>query len=244
MIGIDKNKLRRFFITGFVALLPTILTVVVLVWCYRWLHLRFGVAIQNWLHGTDLWQYLLTPALGTEGTPRYGLFQHLLLFVDPILGDILAILLFLVVAMIGGFLVATYLGRRIIAWLDRKLSDIPIVKQIYPFLKGIVEFAMTNPEKELTPRQVVIVEYPRKGIYSMGLITGEEFARPPGISEEFVTVFIPSSPTPVTGYAIQLPRSEVQTVDVSIEDAIRYCVSMGVVTPTRKGSSDKDKDGR
>jgi uncharacterized membrane protein len=113
----------------------------------------------------------------------------------------------------------------------------PVVKQIYPYVKQVTDFLFGD--KRLQFSRVVLVEYPRKGIWSLGLVTGAGM-RTIGraLGEEFLTVFVPSSPTPVTGYVITVRRDEVLDLPISIDDAIRYVVSGGVIMPASQLPSD------
>ena len=105
-------------------------------------------------------------------------------------------------------------------------SKIPSCKQVTDFFFG------DNSKERLQFSRVVAVQYPRKGIWSVGLVTGDTMRR---IEQEAggpcLTVFIPSSPTPFTGYVITVPRTDTMDLPISIEDAIKFAVSGGVVVP-------------
>ena len=148
------------------------------------------------------------------------------------IGLVVAILLFYLAGRVfGGFV-----GRRIAARIERIVAQVPIFKQVYPHVKQLVDFIFG--EKKLEFNRVVLVEYPRKGIWSMGFLTGNsmiDFARVAGLQPaDVVTVFIPSSPTPFTGYTISLPRAEVFEVNITVEEALRFVVSGGVLVPDRQ----------
>ncbi len=148
------------------------------------------------------------------------------------IGLVVAVLLFYLAGRIfGGFL-----GRRIAARIERIVASVPIFKQVYPYVKQLVDFMLG--ETKLDFNRVVLVEYPRKGIWSVGFQTGHsmnDLARVAGYQPvEVVTVFVPSSPTPFTGYTISLPRSEVYELSITVEEALRFTVSGGVLVPDRQ----------
>lgn len=148
------------------------------------------------------------------------------------IGLILAVLLFYLAGRIfGGFV-----GRRIAARLERIVASVPIFKQVYPYVKQLVDFMLG--EKKIEFDRVVLVEYPRKGIWSVGFLTGHsmnDLAAAAGYDAvQMVTVFIPSSPTPFTGYTISLPRSEIRPLSITVEEALRFTVSGGVLVPERQ----------
>jgi len=142
----------------------------------------------------------------------------------------------IVLIYLAGRLLGGYIGRRIYMRLEKFLTRIPVVKQVYPHVKQIVDFVFGDQEK-IKFNRVVLVEYPRKGIWTVGLMTGgsmRDIARHSG--NESVTVFIPSSPTPFTGYTITVPKDEAIDLPISIEEALRFVVSGGVLIPEKQAT--------
>ena len=112
---------------------------------------------------------------------------------------------------------------------------IPMIRSLYPNIKQVTDFLFGDRQIEFGG--VVAVEYPRKGIWSLGLLTGPAMKT---ISEhaaagEYVTVFIPSSPTPITGYTITVSRSSIIELTLSIDEALRFTISGGVIKPPSEG---------
>ena len=130
-----------------------------------------------------------------------------------------------------GRLVGGFLGRRLLAAFESGLVAVPGIRQVYPALKQIVEFLFGGERKQLAFNRVVMIEYPRAGLWSMGLVTGDAAKELAPTVGDCVTVFVPSSPTPFTGWTVSVPRSEVREVPLSIDEALRYLVSAGVVVP-------------
>lgn len=136
----------------------------------------------------------------------------------------------IVAVYLAGRLVGGFMGRRIYQWVERLFAAVPLVRAIYPSVKQVVDFLFSE-EKTLRFSRVVAVEYPRKGVWSIGLVTAERrhLMSPP--SQDTVTVFVPSSPTPFTGYTIMVPRVELLELPITIDQALRYLVSGGVLSP-------------
>lgn len=143
------------------------------------------------------------------------------------IGLVVAILLiYLAGTVAGGFI-----GRRVYSKFENWLTRIPIFKQVYPHVKQVVDFLLGN-SRQLTFNRVVMVEYPRKGIYTVGFQTGATMRAIQDVyGVECCTVFIPSSPTPFTGYTITVPASDVTDLPISVEEALRFVVTGGVLIP-------------
>lgn len=143
------------------------------------------------------------------------------------MGFVIAVLLVYFV----GFFLASFIGRSIWRMLETLLVRVPLVKAVYPAVKQITDFLFREQHfKEYT--LVVAVQYPRKGVWSSGLVTGPPLRSiQSGTPEELVTISVPSSPTPFTGYVISAPRADVVETPLSIEEAFRFVVSGGVVRP-------------
>ncbi len=149
-----------------------------------------------------------------------------------VIGFVLAVVLFYLAGRIFGGLI----GRRIADRIENLIGRIPGFRQIYPHIKQIVDFVFGSRKVEFN--RVALIEYPRSGIWTMGLVTGRppvQWTETAGV--ELVTLFIPSSPTPFTGYTITIPLEDVTEIDVTVEEAIRFSVSGGVVIPPDRASA-------
>ncbi len=150
----------------------------------------------------------------------------------------------IVAAIVGvyfaGRLLGGFFGRRIYRKIEGVISTVPVFKQVYPHVKQIVDFLFSD-EKQIQFSRVVLVEYPRRGIWTIGLLTGETMASIVKKSGDAVTVFIPSSPVPATGYTITVPRGEVVDLPISVEEAIRFTISGGVLIPKHQTLDDSSQ---
>ena len=120
------------------------------------------------------------------------------------------------------------------------ITTLPIFKQVYPYVKQVVDFLFSD-DRPIKFNRVVAVEYPRKGIWSVGFLTGATLRSIQEKAGDSVTIFIPSSPTPFTGYTITVLRREVIELPLTVEEAIRFAVSGGVLVPDHEHSGSGGK---
>ena len=254
------KNFRTYFFRGLAALLPTILTIWIFIQCYLFLknnisnHINRGVV--NLLVVTIDWY----PPVTKEQKSEYAKAQEPGLRANPqalnariedediILGTRLSvasqywvtgpgqiagfILALLGVVFIGAFL-ASVAGKTLWRMFENGLMNIPVVKKIYPYIKQITDFMLTR--KALSFSKVVAIQYPRKGVWSVAMVTGTGLKKVVGsVEKEFLTVFVPTSPTPFTGYVIMTPKDETIELDMTIEEALRFTISGGVITPAKQ----------
>ena len=159
----------------------------------------------------------------------------------------------MVIVYLAGVLLGGIIGRKIYAALEDFFVRLPVIKQVYPNVKQITEFLIGDRGGKGGPvgggsgkSKVVAVEYPRKGIWTIGLLTGESLSALEAAAGGVpcVTVFIPSSPTPFTGYTITVAKSDVQELSLTMDEVIRFTVSGGVLIPEReRGHGSRAIDG-
>lgn len=133
-----------------------------------------------------------------------------------------------------GVLVANFIGERLVKWWEALLARIPIVRTIYSSVKQVSDTVLSPNGQAF--RKAVLVQYPRAGSWTIAFLTG---APGPGVAEhldgEHVSVYVPTTPNPTSGFFLIMARSEVIELDVSVDSALKYIVSMGVVSPTTNG---------
>lgn len=214
------KKFKAYFYTGLIALLPIVLTVYI----FNWI-----VGIMMSLLGNSFVTIIIKNILLVfveEGDMDYY-FQLLVYFIS------------LVTMIIGTYLVGFTLKIVFFAKIIKKAKElfikIPLIKQVYTTISQIIEVAVSDREKSY--QKVVMVEYPRKGIYSIGFLTSEDnflIGSAIGREEKVYNVFIPTSPNPTSGMFIVVPESEVKILDIKIDDAIKLIISGGVILPEKK----------
>ena len=269
------GEFKRFFMRGLAALAPTLLTIALLIWAYRFVDnnigqpitrlvvtmyawggpphkglgidketaLRLGDPIDQWdpqtgrrltaqykiitqpqvMKSTD--QAARDAAEKAERKALWELATRKWRFFN-IIGFVLGILLIYFV----GYFLASFVGRKTWPFLERVILRIPVIGAIYPNIKQVTDLLIS--ERKLEFAGVVAVQYPRKGVWAVGLVTGPPMRT---IREhdkrDLLTVFIPSSPTPFTGYTVTVSRDDVTELPWTIDEALRFTVSGGVVNP-------------
>jgi len=143
----------------------------------------------------------------------------------------LGFLTMLVLILLVGLLTRNLVGRLLFTWFERLLRAIPIVRSVYGAIKDLVgAFALGGKSK--TFRQVVMVEYPRLGLYCIGFVTNEStFASSDHKTQEFTNVYIPNPPNPTSGVLVLVPKRDVITLDLTIEEGLKLVLSGGIVVP-------------
>lgn len=144
---------------------------------------------------------------------------------------------------LAGVILGGYLGRRLYVHFERVMTRVPVIKQVYPHVKQVVE--MIFGEKQLAFNRVVLIEYPRKGAWSLGFVTSQgmkDIAAAAG--EETLSVFVPSTPTPFTGFVVTVRRSEALDISITIDEAIRFLLTGGVLIPAGQVPCPPDTIGR
>ena len=235
------DDFRRFFLRGLAAALPAILTVSILVWLFAQVQRFFGRYI------TTAVQWLAVQFLSLWTRSKFDLNGA-----DRIWDDVKGVweafhlewisfvLAFVAIYILGRF-VASFLGRSLWRQIDQTFLRLPVLKQVYPYVKQIVDFLLSDHKHKVALSRVVAVEYPRKGVWSLGMVTGAGMRTlQEATGGELLTVFIPSSPTPMTGYTITVGRDEVIDLPLSIDDAFRFTISGGVIMPISQQSSDAE----
>ena len=196
------SLIRRYLIAGLLVWVPILVTVFVI---------QFIVSIM------DKSLALL---------PKAWQPVNLLGFHAPGLGVVLSLL----VLFFTGMFVTNFLGRRLVALWDNIIDRIPLVRAVYSAVKQVMNTIFMPGGNAF--RKVLLVEYPRRGMWSIAFQTsesGDHFNKQVG--EEMVTVFIPTTPNPTSGFLMMVPRSDVKTVDISVDQAIKFVISLGVVQP-------------
>ena len=205
---------RGNFLTGLAIVLPAVVSVGIVVWL-------FGT-VSNL---TDTLLFFLPqtlthrPGPGGPGTgPVYWYWS------------VVALLLAVVLINGVGLVARNYLGRKMIEWVEAALLRVPIVNKIYSATKQINDaFASGNKNAFKT---VVLVEFPRSGIYSIGFITSEQHAEVQAkTKEKVVCVFVPTTPNPTSGFLVLVPEDKVIKLEMSVADGIKYIISLGSVSP-------------
>jgi uncharacterized membrane protein len=255
-----REDFRRFFTRGLAAFLPTLLTVSILIYVFTRIYDYVGEYINIglfWLIAKT--GYFDAPRPAREEMSLWdridvmGFWQRIWQEDDQLWQRIWSndwqswestywwvgfVLAFVGIYIFGRF-ITSFIGRTVWRWLENGLLRMPVVKQVYPFVKQVTDFLFS--ERKIEFSRVVAVTYPRKGIWSVGMVTGSGMRTlSEQVGGELLTIFIPSSPTPFTGYTITVRREDVIDLPISIEEALRFTVSGGVIMPLNQKLSESD----
>lgn len=201
---------RANFLTGLAVVLPAVISIAVVLWL-------FGTVANI----TDLLLFFLpqklTHSAGGQG-PMHWYWS--------VAAFTMAILLITGV----GRLARNYIGKQFIALVDRLLLRVPLLNKIYSTLKQVNE-AFSSSKKSAF-KTVVLVQFPREGMYSLGFLTGEQHAEvQEKTKEKVVCVFVPTTPNPTSGFLVLVPEDKVTKLEMSVAEAIRFIISLGAVSP-------------
>lgn len=140
------------------------------------------------------------------------------------------VLLSLFLLLITGLIATNLLGQRVMRWSETILDKIPLVRSIYNGTKQVIQAVFATNSQAF--RKVLLIEYPRKGIWSIAFQTGVATAEmTQHTGTEMVTVFIPTTPNPTSGFLMMVPKADVFELSMSIEDALKCVISLGVMQP-------------
>ena len=201
-----KRRLRNIFITGILITVPVAFTLFILNFLFKLL----DNLVVPWFIKT----------LIRIGTPIPEDFRL------PGLGLILIVLLIFVI----GVLTQSFLGGKLVQLGEMIVDRIPVVRSIYTGAKQVVTTIAEADTKAF--RKVVLVEFPRKGIYSVGFITGTTEGEVQELTDaKLVNVFVPTTPNPTSGFLVFVANEEIIELTMTIEDGIKFIISVGIVTP-------------
>jgi uncharacterized membrane protein len=204
-MGTVKRKLKRIFLTGLAVVIPAGLTLYIL---------SFII---------DMMDNLLR-VIPTHYQPDNLFGIHI-----PGLGAIITVILIFVC----GLVTRSYLGNRLVRFGEHLVGKIPFVRSIYQAIKRIADSLFMDKARSF--KKVVLVEYPRRGVYSVGFVTGtpnEEIQNIIGQKSPCFSVFMPLALTPTTGFFIMVPQTELIELRMTVEEAFTLIISAGIVTPT------------
>lgn len=198
-----SQRLRAYFLTGIVVTAPIAITIYL-----TWIFLNF----------VDTKVVSLVPPAWMESW--YGETAV------PGLGIVAAVLFFILV----GWFATNILGKFFIRISEYFLHRMPVIRTLYGAIKQIFETIMASKSQAF--REVVMLEYPRKGIWSLGFVTGTTKGEVQRTTDkETMSVFVPTTPNPTSGYLLFVPKDELTFMDMSVEEAAKLIVSAGIITP-------------
>jgi uncharacterized membrane protein len=260
------GRFKAYFLRGLAVLLPSILTIWIFVWGYTTINQNISIHINRGLvriivlfsekhievSDTELRNWLLInmPQL-RDNEQELNMRIKLPEVKRKVLidrfeatwvtgpGSIAGFVVALVSVCVLGAVLASVVGKTLWRTIEKFIMNTPVLRRVYPYIKQVTDFLLAQEEQHRLPfSRVVAVEYPRKGIWSVGLVTGSGLKKVCDTTRrDLVSVLIPTSPTPFTGFVIMVPRKQTIDLDLKVEQAFRFIISGGVITP------DNDRPG-
>jgi uncharacterized membrane protein len=199
------SSIRRWLLAGLLVLVPLTIT----------------LAVLNWIVGTLDQTLLILPGAWHP--------DKLLGFHIPGFG----VLLTLAIVLVMGAIASNFFGKRLVQWGNSLLSRIPIVRSIYSSVKQVSDTLFSENGNAF--RKALLVQWPREGVWTIGFLTG----LPGGdvvnhLTGEYLSVYVPTTPNPTGGYFVMLKKSDCIELQMSVDEALTYVISMGVVVPAKR----------
>ncbi|MBL6951147.1 MAG: DUF502 domain-containing protein [Alphaproteobacteria bacterium] len=197
------SRLRIYFLTGIIVTAPIALTIY-LTW--------------QFVHWVDSKAVPLLPA-------KYNP-ESYLPFSLPGMGLVMMVVLLTFV----GFLTANIFGRTLLKTGERLVNRMPVVRTVYGALKQVLETVLSQSSNSF--RQAVLVEYPRRGIWTVAFVTGDtDGEMADRLDDDMVNIYVPTTPNPTSGFLLMVPRRDLIFLNMPVEDAAKYVISIGVIPP-------------
>ncbi|QFT93001.1 hypothetical protein FIU86_09105 [Roseovarius sp. THAF9] len=219
--------LRASFLTGIVVIAPVVLTIW-LIW-----------TLVGWVDGFVL------PFVPDTYQPEYLINRFVLGNTRPDDADWVSfnirgvgVIVFLLFTLIVGWIAKGLIGRSLIRYGESLVDRMPVVRSIYSGVKQIAETVFAQTERSF--EKACLIQYPRKGIWAIGFISTQakgEVVEKAEMSGDLLSVFVPTTPNPTSGFLLFFPRSDVIELDMSIEDAAKLVISAGLVYPGQNGKA-------
>jgi uncharacterized membrane protein len=199
------SSIRRWLLAGLLVLVPLAIT----------------LAVLNWIVSTLDQTLLILPGAWHP--------DKLLGFHIPGFG----VLLTLAIVLVMGAIASNFFGKRLVQWGNSLLSRIPIVRSIYSSVKQVSDTLFSENGNAF--RKALLVQWPREGVWTIGFLTGlpggDVVNHLPG---EYLSVYVPTTPNPTGGYFVMLKKSDCIELQMSVDEALTYVISMGVVVPAKR----------
>lgn len=209
------KNFRRYFVAGLLVWIPLGVTILLISFAVRQMDKSIALIPAKYQPGV-----MLAKLLG-EPNP----------IADPVHIPGVGVLFILLVVVLTGIFVANVIGRTFVGGWESLMDRIPVVRSIYSAAKNFAEIVFSDSSNAF--KNVLLVEYPRKGIFSLAFQTASELGEVQGrTGEEVVGCFVPTTPNPTSGFIIIVPRKDVTVLDMDVDEALKMIISLGVVVPT------------
>ena len=201
-----RHKLKHYFFTGLLVVVPISLTILVLRWLVTFMN-RFLVSVLPEIFRPEEIYGIPAPGIGLIAT--------------------------LLLILLIGVLAANIFGRSLVTFSERMLDRIPVVKGVYNLFKQVADTVLNRERGAF--RKVVLIEYPRKDIWAVAFVTGVSEGEVQRVTEKtLVNVFVPTTPNPTSGFYVLVPKEDIIELTMTVEEAFKLIISGGMVTPPQR----------
>ncbi|MBI5779522.1 MAG: DUF502 domain-containing protein [Planctomycetes bacterium] len=222
-----SDKKRGLFVRGLIILLPTMITLFLLLIAFRFVNNNIAQPL-GYTILSIIDSIIDMASLGIDKTPVWNA-----IFGFPIV---------IIIIYLVGYFTASFLGKKLFKGIEIWImTRFPIIKEVYPYARQFID-TFISIEKKTEFKSVVAVEFPHAGIYATGFITADglkDLREKTG--QKIITVFVPTSPAPFTGFTLFVPEDKIIYLNMTIDEAIRIIMSGGVLTPPHQ-QPDKEKE--
>ena len=206
-------RLRRYLVAGLLVWIPLGVTILLIGFAVRQMDKTLGLIPANY-----------QPSI---------LLQQLFNADEPVHIPGFGVILIVIVILVTGILVANFIGRFFVGGWESLMHRIPVVRPIYSAAKNFAEIVFSDKNESF--KRVLLIEYPRKGLYSLAFQTADDLGEVQGrTGEDMVGCFVPTTPNPTSGFIIMVPRKDAIVLDMEVDEALKMIISLGVVVPTWK----------
>ncbi len=203
-------RLRRYLVAGLLVWIPLGVTLLLIGFAVRQMDKALALIPEQYQPSV-----LLQQLFGTENPvhiPGFG------------------VILIVIVVLLTGVFVANFIGRFVVGGWESLMDRIPVVRSIYSAAKNFAEIVFSDSSQSF--KQVLLIEYPRKGLYSLAFQTSSQLGEVQAkTGEDVVCCFVPTTPNPTSGLVIIVPRKDVRVLDMDVDEALKMLISLGVVVP-------------
>lgn len=265
-----REDFKRFFGRGLAVLLPTVLTLWLVVHAYLFVERQVAEPINRGIRQAVIW--IIPRALSEESQPGWFRVTDRDLSRAREIGDLeprfremsdadmrarvraakfqerwnehwyfrfIGLFVAIILIYLAGRFLGGFIGRRVYTRVEGLMTRVPIFKQVYPHVKQLVD--MVLGDRPMAFRKAVLVQYPRKGIWTVGLMTSSSMrVVKEQAGDEVISIFIPSTPTPFTGFTINVPKKDTIDLPISIDEAIRFFITGGALIPEGQANEARD----
>jgi uncharacterized membrane protein len=206
------GALRKWLIAGLLVIVPLVITLGVLNWIIGTLDQTLAILPEAWQPDRLLGVHI----------PGFGV-----------------ILTLLILLLVGG-ITSNFIGRKLVGWGDALVRRIPVVRSIYSSVKQVSDTVFSDSGNAF--RTAVLVQWPREGVWTVAFVTGQPSGEVAALlRDDYVSVFVPTTPNPTGGYFVVVRKSECIELEMSVDAALKYIVSMGVVAPPDLAAIEESK---